>query len=581
MASITINLSESTYVSAVGGSHTSSTQLALFSGTIKRIIEKGMLGVGTTNSWAAAILKFAKPSAVLHKQISSAVLNTRFHGSQFSNYYGQIASFDCAVDYSLLDGNTVGQYGTIGQTMDYVEHLGERVDVKDMVFDVSSLLDFTGGSFSLILDGMISGAGNILIDGRYRFGYIVPAETTLTLTYEDVQPIPPTINYPKDTFLREAESVLFAWQYNSLNEATQTSAELNYRLQGASSWTVVQCNTESQYWRVDRLPAGAYEWRVRTTNDIGETSGWSEVANFNIVGKPPIPVIATPENKALTTITWTANGQQEAEIVLNDARGVELVHESIATGTTNYKPNMFLSGSYTFGVRVKNMSDLWSDWAYKTFTINAAGPEAAGIMVRSAGDNAIIDFEIPAGISAVLMRSEAGADAIILASLDALTSPYTDDTIKSGVQYTYTVRTYLNGFTDSAKRSITVGYAGSIFQSGEDKLKLATSPDQFLQHSENLRRAAAVNNYSGREFAMIERGEFTTQEVSKRFFVEFSDKAALDRMAKTEHVYYRDDRGNAFQCAIISVNYTEYMRDGWIAVINLIRTAESEVLVNV
>ena len=80
---------------------------------------------------------------------------------------------------------------------------------------------------------------------------------------------------------------------------------------------------------------------------------------------------------------------------------------------------------------------------------------------------------------------------------------------------------------------------------------------------------------------MVERGEFTTNTVTKRCYLPLEDKATLDKMAKAKSVYYRDSRGNAFKAAITQVSYTEYMNDGYIANITMIKTAEDEVIVNV
>jgi hypothetical protein len=88
-------------------------------------------------------------------------------------------------------------------------------------------------------------------------------------------------------------------------------------------------------------------------------------------------------------------------------------------------------------------------------------------------------------------------------------------------------------------------------------------------------------NFSGREYPMIERGEFTTIEINRRFYVSPEDKRILDGLCKEERIFYRDTKGNAFPAAIRSVSYDAYMGDGYLATIDLIRLNEEEVVVNV
>ena len=87
--------------------------------------------------------------------------------------------------------------------------------------------------------------------------------------------------------------------------------------------------------------------------------------------------------------------------------------------------------------------------------------------------------------------------------------------------------------------------------------------------------------YVGREYAVIERGEYTEQTLAKQFHVTKAQRRILDRLAKEKALFYRDSRGNAFKAAILGVSYNGYMDDAYIASIKLTRTAADEVIINV
>ncbi|MBP5411148.1 MAG: hypothetical protein J6Y26_04450, partial [Lachnospiraceae bacterium] len=349
------------------------------------------------------------------------------------------------------------------------------------------------------------------------------------------------------------------------------------------SYTVVNLTQPDYSYTLNtRLPAGSYQWRVKVTNDASEVSNYSDVAYFNIVGRPASPIINEPANKALTEISWNTTNQQSCEIILADQSGRELYHETLATQENFYKPNLFLKGAYLFSVRVMNDSMLWSDWAQRAFTISAAGPTAATIdQISAAGVPSVhFTYTIPEGANGALMRSCEGAEKI-LASLEPLATEYTDETVAAGVTYTYWIRTFVNGYTDSRKLEIKVGFDGAIFTTEDTVLHLKVSDEQFLQHSEDISREFAILKLSGREYPLIERGEFTSVEFSRKFYVTAAEKKILDKLCKEESVYYRDNKENAFPAGIKQVHYDSHMADGYLATISLVRLHEEEVVVNV
>ena len=550
--------------------------------------------IGQSNVPAqGAILRFSRPNALKYAKITSVTLTWKMDGySQPNpgdpyNYsdtgFAMVAIYSSSYPLSAITWNSYKQNGvtgewlSIGSNYTVTKPVTRTADVTAMYNSAMSESDFT-----LVI---AAGSGWSWSD-QYNSGYktwIDPSNCYLTVTYEPGTQPAPTPLYPKDQTLVEADSTLFTWQFNSETEAVQTAAQLEYKTTTAGSYTTVSLTQADSYYTLNtRLAPGSYQWRVKVTNDAGVVSNYSDVAYFNIVGRPASPIINEPANKALTEISWNTTNQQACEIILADQSGRELYHETLATQENFYKPNFFLKGAYLFSVRVMNDSMLWSDWAQRAFTISAAGPTAATIALISAAGVPSVRFtySIPEGVNGALMRSCEGKEKI-LANLEPLETEYTDDTVAADVVYTYWIRTYVNGYTDSVKLDAKVSFDGSIFSTEDTVLHLKQSDEKFLPHSEDIYRDFAILKLSGREFPMIERGEFTTVEFSRRFYVSAQQKKVLDKLCKAEAVFYRDTKENAFPAGIKQVHYDDYMADGYLATIGLVRLHEEEVVVNV
>jgi len=525
-----------------------------------------------------AIVRFTKSSALKYKKINKVMLQATITASNWGSRQFAVAPYKSD---AALSGINFSNYETQGVLGEWVTSTSGGSGSMTLNFDITSMFN----------SNIVNDVFNVAIVAN-KFPYsssgstiggtaVTKSSVSLSVEYETVTQLAPTPLYPKDVTLLEAQSMLFSWQFNAETEAVQAAVQLEYKKSTDGSYTVLNLTTTDHSYTVNSaFGPGTYQWRMKATNDIAETSGYSDVVSFNVIGKPAAPIISTPPNKTITTISWTAAEQFACEVKLLDSNQKELIHETMATSESFFKPNMFLNGNYTFAVRIKNASDLWSDWAQIAFAITAAGPTAATMIGIPENEHAKLEFTIPADTDAALIRYDDKGNMKILEG-QLQTGTYVDDTICPDKEYAYAVRTYVNGYTDSILKRITVHYSGAYIKAGDESLHLDLSEEEFLPHSEEISREIAIMNFSGREFPMTERGEFTSVTITKRFFVPLEDKEKLDRMAKANSIYYRDSRGNAFKAAITRVSYTEYMHDGYIANTTMIRTAEDEVIVNV
>ena len=240
-------------------------------------------------------------------------------------------------------------------------------------------MGYPGVAIDVSRDGDLGGVGS---------GYAA----YIDITYEDVTQEPPTPSYPANTYVMENTDILFAWAWNSSTAAVQAAVQLEYKLASAGSWTVLSLTqTAHTYKLAGGLPQGAYVWRIKGTNDASETSTYSNTAEFTVIGKPSVPIINTPANKALTEITWQANDQNSSDITLTDSTGKILIEETVGSPTASYKPNMFLKGTYTVGIRYRNSSGMSSDWSYKAFSITASGPTKPTMTLYVDGSKVYVD----------------------------------------------------------------------------------------------------------------------------------------------------------------------------------------------
>lgn len=563
--------------------------------------------------FGAAYLKFEGNAILKYKNIRSVHLifkaNRAFYDKNYDGNgkqylrYGDNQFVACIAPYSNEDLHSfnLSSYKTKTpanfMSYDFTTQIGINAQSATLAAEVTDVYKsrFAGeNSQFIIAAGLVDGVGSNYIITSESSGHfhnenvnthelladytrtIDPANTYLLVEYDDASVLAPTPLYPCKTNIKEADSMTFRWQYNSTTMAQQESATIQYKNKTSVGWTTVTSNgSQTNYLLNVHLPQGTYEWRVKTTNEINEESDYSDTQEFNVIGKPASPIINTPVNKCLTTITWNASDQEAVEILIYKDNEL-IIHNTIATSESLYKPQMFLKGTYRVKLRIKNKSDYWSDYTETEIQIDAAGPQKGELSTIVSNNKVILKGNTNA-LNAAIIRKENGKEDIL-----SLTNEYTDDTLASGVEYKYYVRAWDGGgYTDSEPKSITINFDGSIIKTNNFELNLRTSEDKFLAHDESISRDLSVNNFVGREYPVIERGEFTTRTISKRFHVTREQKLILDEMSKEPAVFYRDSRRNAFKAVITYLQYTEYMNEDYIAEITFLKTAPDEVIINV
>lgn len=408
---------------------------------------------------------------------------------------------------------------------------------------------------------------------------IILANTYLEVDYDDATQPAPSPTYPIGVTLMENTPINFSWVFNSETLATQASADIQYRAKGGSTWTTIaSASSNPMYTLSAGLSQGTYEWRVRVTNIINETSNYSDTFEFDVIGRPSAPIITSVDNKCLTTIEWNASNQDACELMLYQGDKL-LIHETLATTITSYKPQMFLKGNYSIKLRYKTSADIWSDFAEYAFIINGTEPNAGTLHVIPLETSIRLEWTAPEGVNSVIIRREKGIETVLAESMN--TNEYEDKTIKGGVVYNYILRTWTNGYTDTPEIKASCNYAGAIISKENEEMHLETSDDTFIPHSGVIGRDYALDKFEGRAYPMLETGQAREHRLSKRFYVTSEELEKLVAITEDLKIFYRDNHNNAFRAAVTKLDYQNYMQSGYIIQIELTRLADEEVKINV
>lgn len=591
MGSTSINASAGTWL-ALGSSNTHSSDTLLRCGRIYK----------SEGRQTYAVLQFAIPSSLKYKRITYAQVKYYSHyysnGSEYPSQYSMPKGMEVA-PYIINSGETLATLS--GANFESKGTLGEWITVEPFDYygqgayyplwrtaDVSGIINGNisdDGYFTVFMAGE-PGAGfaaSTLQSANCIENVNASHVASLDILYEDVPQLAPSPSYPAGANIKENEEILFSWTWNSSTEAVQASVQLEYKLRSAQNYTVLSLTQTGHTYKLTAgLPQGSYQWRIKGTNDAGDVSDYSSIAEFNVVGRPAVPVINPVPNKTLTEITWNAVGQLSADISLKDGNGNILEEKTIASTEAVYKPNFFLKGTYSIGVRVKNSTGLVSDWAYRAFNITASGPTKPAMRLSRNDTQVRIVLNPEDGVQYAVVRREdiTGAEEKILGSV--INGMFTDKTFALSTVYRYVVRAYsTGGYTDSDPERIICHKAAVVLETADDEVILDRSENTFLPYAEDSQRDYSVFKAVGRKYPVVEHGDGENWSFRSNLFVTEDQKERIKAMAMKNKIYYRDYSGRAFPVAIETLSFTRYMGEGYIADIQFLRISEEEVIINV
>ena len=345
----------------------------------------------------------------------------------------------------------------------------------------------------------------------------------IVIDYQNATPFVPTIIYPDGEVLENAGTVRFQWRHNTSGGSAQSKCELGWKMQSESSWHTVTQSTTQQYYDINAssFQNGIVEWRVRTFNTKGLASDYA-TAQFFVVGKPGNPSIASIKNDAITEIAWTANKSEEASARLEILQGGKVLISSgeIAAGISDtWKPNIMLSnGAYTVTLEISNIYGIWSGKIAKTFNIGASAPARPQLQLYNQGDYTELIYSGPNTEYFVFRAEDGGAYIPIARTTD---KRYEDYRVSSGKRYSYFVRAYAGGYSDSAPKDISICYSGYIISglAGSRRVTAYLSSEEYINDELMEELDVSLSHYVGREYPVRESSGFRDASISLEFFL--------------------------------------------------------------
>jgi len=246
-----------------------------------------------------------------------------------------------------------------------------------------------------------------------------------------------------------ASSVRLSWQHNDANSDPQAKFDLQWRLQGSTTWNFISNVTIDQFYDfpTNTFPKGTIEWRVRTYDQADLSSPYSATEVFYAGDKPSNATITSPKDGDIVVLSnpvvqWSSFGQVAYHVRVLDVNG-NLLWESISSSTNKSLTigyNLENLKQYKIQVAIRNSDNLWSDFVTSNITISYTQPIEPILTVSSNSNLATINIaiehptgeNIPSVVSTRLYRRKNGeSEWKLLTTTESLN--YTDFQCSFGV----------------------------------------------------------------------------------------------------------------------------------------------------
>jgi hypothetical protein len=375
-------------------------------------------------------------------------------------------------------------------------------------------------------------------------------------------PTSPTNLVPSSETVARGVGQRFSWQHNDPNGTDpQSKFDLEWRIQGNSTWNVVTQTTTNSYYDMvaNTLPIGTIEWRVRTYDQGGLVSPYSTISVITVGESPGLPIITSPSNGATIpiakpTIQWSAPNQTDYHVKILNAAGTVTIWEEIKTSTNKavtVGTNLSNLTSYKVQVAVKS-SGLWSGFANVNITVSFTPPALPTYEV-TVGDSYIqIDIQdtVPTGTQPNVLYHDIYKEVEGTYELIAtnVLSQYKDYHVKSGETINYFVRSIGNNntYVDTSTFSESIEFKGvwlHVVNNPSDTIHQFKYDGGGRSNSWGIENA--IHLFQGRKRPVIETGEMESFSVAFALRIPTeSDRQALEEIVYSQQtVCYRDGRG--------------------------------------
>lgn len=368
---------------------------------------------------------------------------------------------------------------------------------------------------------------------------------------------PPILVYPVGDYVKNGSDIVLKWQFVSNTVEEQKKAEIQLKV-GSGQWWKYNITTAQSLranYLNDKLDpnfSGTVLWKVRTQNQFDEWSEWTDEAQFQIVGTPPIPTITSVSKTNKPLIKWTST-EQEAFTLRVLSEGKVVYNSGIVVGANvrSYKLDEWLkSGTYTIELNVINKYDVKSPTATHTFDIAVD----TTLQKPTIG---ILNTNLGVLVRSSSMTGEVYRDDVLIGNLkDGMFEDYTGTHDAKSMYFVRFIKD--DNFIDSDKRQGITNLLGkstlALVDNPKDLLVLEYNLDANPKKKIDFEIETAKIPLNGKKYDFVEFGEGESEKITLNYLLE--DMTAFIRLIKArKEVIYRDSSGFVFQGVISSFSY--------------------------
>lgn len=404
----------------------------------------------------------------------------------------------------------------------------------------------------------------------YSYGPWDESDGVFTIKHNVAPTMPTNLSPSGGTPKDRGSAIRLSWQHNDANNDPQSQFDLQWRLQGEATWNDVSQVTVNNYWDAPggTFPQGTIEWRVRTYDQEGLSSPYSDIQTFFAGDKPANPTITAPANGAIVPVAnpvvqWSSVGQTAYHVKVLDTNN-NLLWEVQAISTNKAQTIQYSLANntdYKIQVAIKNADNLWSDFVTVNIHVSYT-PPAVPIVTTTKGEGIItisIDNPTPSGTQPnvsyndLYRRKQGESNWIRIATNIPADASFVDYTPASGQVYQYLVRAWGdNGtYSDSPVVSESISFIGVWLHEADNPLETLHQFKLVSDRSENWQPTAAMMQFAGRRLPVAEYDDTEQRSISVKLTMlkNSDDKEALENLIRSKKTLcYRDARGRKMFC---------------------------------